>query len=135
MNYFVHSRRDLFKPLSLTLFCLGLLLVSGCGQQATQLTPKGESLLWLPDPDAVHGCTSTGEVRTVALVGPENSYRLALIKTRNRAAEQGATHLTIDHAETRSLASTVKGRGFRCPFMKMKTLPSSGNRESWIIVE
>ena len=102
-----------------SLFRLGLLLLSlggltACATSSVLLSPKGQEVVVVGNRTQLPGCSLRSEVRALGLVGTANSRHQALIKARNQAAEAGATHLQLEHAESNRVSTTLVGKALFC---------------------
>ena len=101
-----------------SLFRLGLLLSLGgltaCATSSVLLSPKGQEVVVVGNRTQLPGCSLRSEVRALGLVGTANSRHQALIKARNQAAEAGATHLQLEHAESNRVSTTLVGKALFC---------------------
>ena len=101
-----------------SLFRLGLLLSLGgltaCATSSVLLSPKGQEVVVVGTRTQLPGCSLRSEVRALGLVGTANSRHQALIKARNQAAEAGATHLQLEHAESNRVSTTLVGKARFC---------------------
>ena len=101
-----------------SLFRLGLLLSLGgltaCATSSVLLSPKGQEVVVMGNRTQLPGCSLRSEVRALGLVGTANSRHQALIKARNQAAEAGATHLQLEHAESNRVSTTLVGKALFC---------------------
>lgn len=101
------------------LFHLGLLLlglggVTACATSSVLLSPKGQKVVVVGNRTQLPGCSLRSEIRTLGLVGTANSRHQALIRARNQAAEAGATHLQLEHAESNRVSTTLAGKALFC---------------------
>ena len=102
-----------------SLFRLGLLLLSlggltACATSSVLLSPKGQEVVVVGNRTQLPGCSLRSEVRALGLVGTANSRHQALIKARTQAAEAGATHLQLEHAESNRVSTTLGGKALFC---------------------
>ena len=117
------------------LIVLWTFFLIGCTQLYVPLTTEAENLQVIANPSKVSGCNELSEVKTVALTGELNSYRQAMNIMRNRLALEGASHYSIEDAETRRIATFVHAKGWYCKEIKKIEPTVNFYKDSWIIIK